>query len=134
MVAKAFKEVIINEKNQRNHIGMLTQVKVVLFAVISATSYYRFLSSTPFEIARGIYGHHAHAKMQAYTELIWHVRQCVHNEEARGVSIPRMHSSLLLFCRLVAIVIVLLYKHGCTRFYHLFIESNIMLKIDLTKT
>ena len=34
----------------------LTQVKAVLVAIISATSYYRFLGSTPFEITRGIYG------------------------------------------------------------------------------
>jgi len=37
------------KNNQRNHIETftyLTQVKAVLFAVISATSYYRFLGST----------------------------------------------------------------------------------------
>ena len=28
----------------------LTQIKAVLFAIISATSYYRFLGSTPLEI------------------------------------------------------------------------------------
>ena len=36
--------------NQQNRIGMfmyLTQVKVVLFAVFSHTSYYQFLGSTP---------------------------------------------------------------------------------------
>ena len=45
------------KNNQRNHTGMfmfLTQVKAVLFAIISATSYYWFLGSTPFEIALGI--------------------------------------------------------------------------------
>ena len=63
--------------NQQNHIGMflyLTQVKVVLFAVVSATSYYRFLGSTPFKIARGIYGQQPNytcATIQAYTESIW---------------------------------------------------------------
>ena len=31
-----------------------TQVKAVLFAVTSATSDYRFLGSTPFEVASGI--------------------------------------------------------------------------------
>jgi len=31
----------------------LIQVKVFLFAVILATSYYQFLGSTPFEIAHG---------------------------------------------------------------------------------
>ena len=47
------------KNNQRNHTGMfmfLTQVKAVLFAIISATSYYWFLGSTPFEIALGVYG------------------------------------------------------------------------------
>ena len=42
----------------------MTQVKVVLFAIIS---YYWFLGSTPFEIARGIYGqqiNYVHAKLQ----------------------------------------------------------------------
>ena len=82
------------KNNQRNHIGTviyLTQVKVVLFTVISATSYYLFLGSTPFEIACGIYGqqiNYVHAKIQAYTESIWHIWQHVHNEEAHGVSIP----------------------------------------------
>jgi len=52
----------------------LTQVKAILFAVISATSYYRFLGSTPFKIARGIYGQQPKypcATIQAYTESIW---------------------------------------------------------------
>ena len=77
------------KNNQRNHIGTflyLTQVKAVLFTVISATSYYQFLGSTPFEITLGIYGHqlkYMHAKMQAYAELSWHVCR-VHNEEVRG--------------------------------------------------
>jgi len=42
-------------KNQQNHVGTflyLRQIKVVLFVVISATSYYWFLGSTPFEITR----------------------------------------------------------------------------------
>jgi len=46
------------KNNQQNHIGMfmyLTQIKAVLFAIISAISYYRFLGSTPFEITHGIY-------------------------------------------------------------------------------
>ena len=46
----------------------LTQVKMFLFVVISATSYYQFLGSTPFEITRGIYTNYAHAKLQAYPE------------------------------------------------------------------
>ena len=71
------------KNNQQNHIGMfmyLTQVKAVLFAIISATSYYRFLGSTPFEITHGIYGqqiNYMHAKLQAYLESIWRVWQCI---------------------------------------------------------
>jgi len=45
------------KNNQQNHIGTflcLIQVKAILFVVISATSCYQFLGSTPFEIARGI--------------------------------------------------------------------------------
>jgi len=53
-VSRAFKDVKLNEKQQME--SYLTQVKVILFAIISATSYYRFRGSTPFEIARGIYG------------------------------------------------------------------------------
>jgi len=55
------------KNNQKNHIGSfmyLTQVKVVLFSV---TSYYWFLGSTPFEIARGIYDqqiNYLHVKLQ----------------------------------------------------------------------
>ena len=67
------------KNNQQNHIGMflyLTQVKAVLFTVISATSYYWFLGSTPFEITCDICGqqiNYMHVKMQAYAEAIWHV-------------------------------------------------------------
>ena len=87
------------KNNQQNHIGAfmcLTQVKAVLFTVISATSYYRFLDSTPFKIARGIYGqqiNYMHTKLQAYPESIWRVRQHVHNKEVCEVSIPWIHSS-----------------------------------------
>ena len=65
------------KNNQRNHIGMfmyLTQVKAALFVVISATSYFKFLGSTPFEITRGIYGqqiNYAHTKSQAYSNGIY---------------------------------------------------------------
>ena len=82
------------KNNQQNRTGTflyLTQVKEVLFTIISATSYYWFLGSTPIEIAHGIYGqqfNYEHENIQAYAELIWHVWQCVHNEEARRVSIP----------------------------------------------
>jgi len=51
--ARALKDIMVNENNQQNHIGTflyLTQVKAVLFTVISATSYYQFLGSTPLEI------------------------------------------------------------------------------------
>ena len=34
----------------------MIQVQAVLYAVISATSYYQFRGSTPFEITRGSYG------------------------------------------------------------------------------
>jgi len=56
-VAKAFTDIIVNENNQHNHIRTflyLIQVQAVLYAVISATSYYQFRGSTPFEIARGV--------------------------------------------------------------------------------
>ena len=58
------------KNNQQNLIGSfmyMTQVKVVLYAIISATSYYWFLGSTPFEITRGIYGqqiNYVHVKLQ----------------------------------------------------------------------
>jgi len=64
------------KNNQRNTFMYLTQVKAVHFAVISATSYYRFLGSTSFEIACGIYGqkiNYACAKLQVYLESIWRV-------------------------------------------------------------
>ena len=82
------------KNNQQNHIGTflyLTQVKAVLFIIISATSYCQFLSSGPFKIASGIYSqqlNYTHVKIQTYTESIWHVWQRVHNEEAHRVSIP----------------------------------------------
>ena len=45
------------QNNQHNQIRMflyLIQVQVILYAVISATSYYRFCASIPFEITRCI--------------------------------------------------------------------------------
>jgi len=48
----------------------LTQVKVVVFTVISVTLYYGFLGSAPFKIVHGIYSqqiNYAHA----YPESIW---------------------------------------------------------------
>jgi len=56
----------------------LTQIKAVLFAIISAISYYRFLGSTPFEITHGIYSqqiNYMNEKLQAYLESIWCVGQ-----------------------------------------------------------
>jgi len=55
----------------------LIQVQAVLYAVISATSYYQFRGSTHFEIARGSYSQQCncctprilYAKIQA--ESIW---------------------------------------------------------------
>ena len=55
--SKVAKAIYATKNNQQNHIGTflyLIQVKAILFVVISATSYYRFLGSTPFEITRGI--------------------------------------------------------------------------------
>ena len=88
-VSRAFKDVKLNEKQPTE--SYLTEVTVVLFAVVSATSYYRFLGSTPFEITRGIYDqqiNYVHAKLQVYLESIWHVWQRVHNKEAWGVIVP----------------------------------------------
>jgi len=52
----------------------LIQVQAVLYTIISATSYYRFRGSTPFEITRGSYGQQRklvlpYTKIQA--ESIW---------------------------------------------------------------
>ena len=69
----------------------LIQVKAVLFAITSATSYYWFLGFTPFEIACGIYCqqiNYAHVQLQVHLESVWRVWQRVHNQEVRGVSIP----------------------------------------------
>jgi len=56
----------------------LTQVKAVLSS-ISDSSYYRFLGSTPFKIAHGIYSqqiNYTHTRNYRHTqhlESIWHV-------------------------------------------------------------
>ena len=89
-VARAFKDVILNEKQPTEsywNVYVPDTSRGNSFRHISATSYYRFLGSIPFEIACGIYSqkiNYVHAKLQTYPELIWHVWQCVHNEEARG--------------------------------------------------
>ena len=76
-VARAFKDVIFNEKQPTESIGMflyLTQVKPVLFNVISATSYHRFLGSTPFKKRHVVFTisnstmYYAHTKIQVYAE------------------------------------------------------------------
>jgi len=72
------------KNNQHNHIRTflyLIQVQVVLYAVISATSYYRFRGSTPFEIARGSYA--TRTPMRENTGGI----DLATYGEARGVSI-----------------------------------------------
>ena len=69
------------KRNQHNHIGTfpyLIQVKVVLFAIISATSYYQFLGSTPFEFACSSYG-------QQLTHMKWN--RSGSDKEACGISI-----------------------------------------------
>jgi len=90
------------KNNQWNHIGMfmhLTQVKAVLFAIISATSYYRFLapplskSHVVFTVSKSTM---CTQITGIYLESIWCVWQHVHNEEARRVNIPGIHSIVLL--------------------------------------
>jgi len=50
-----FTDIIVsNQHNQIRTFLYLIQVQAVLYAIISATSYYQFLGSTPFKIARGI--------------------------------------------------------------------------------
>ena len=84
------------KNNQQNHIGTflyLTQIKAVLFAIISATSYYRFLDFTPFEIIMvfTVSNSTTCTRTRKY-RCMWinlHVWQpaSVHDEEAHGVSI-----------------------------------------------
>jgi len=45
----------------------LIQVQAVLYTGISATSYYRFCGSTPFEIAHGSYGQQCNLYSHTYT-------------------------------------------------------------------
>ena len=89
--AKAFTDVIVNENNQHNQIRTflyLIQVQTVLYAVISATSYYRFCGSTPFEshvvLARDLV-----MVSNSNTQKYRHKRSRSGNdEEACRVSIP----------------------------------------------
>jgi len=71
----------------------LTQVQAVLFTVISATSYYQFLGSTPlkshmvFTVSKST-TELLIPKLQASQESIWRVWKHGNNKEAREVSIP----------------------------------------------
>ena len=81
------KDVKLNEKQPTVsywNVMYLTRVKAFFFAIFSAASFYQFLGSTPFEIARDIYGQQI--------KSIWCVWKHVHNEEACGV---RIHSTCL---------------------------------------
>ena len=74
------------QHNQIRTLLHLIQVQAVLYAVISATAYYRFPGPTPYEIACGIstcpcYSQQLkYATIQEYAESIW--------QHAHGVSIP----------------------------------------------
>jgi len=74
-VAKVFKDIILNENNQQNHIGTfpyLIQVKAVLFTIISGTSYYQFFWLHYFEIEHGGYSQQlTYTKIQEYVDSIW---------------------------------------------------------------
>ena len=82
-----FEMLYSTKPNQHNHIGTFLypiQVKVVLFTTISATSYYQFLGSTPFEFTCSSYG-------QQLTYMKGN--RSGGDEEAWGISIPWIHSS-----------------------------------------
>ena len=65
---------------------MFLYLMAVPCAVISATSYYRFRGSTPFEIARGSYDQQRNSRtpIRENTDGI----DLSTYEEARGVSVP----------------------------------------------
>jgi len=70
------------KNNQHNHTRTflyLIQVQAVLYATISATSYYWFRGSTPFEIAHGSYGqqHNSYSHMRKYRQRSGNVRRGV---------------------------------------------------------
>ena len=75
MIAKAFKDIILDEKQSTEscwNISVPYTSQGSSFAIISATSHYKFLGSIPFEIACGSYGQQLkYVKMQGYTESIW---------------------------------------------------------------
>ena len=86
-VAKVFTDITLNKKHQCNHIGTflhLIQVKVVLFCVISATSYCCFLGSTPFKMV--VLVQQLKYAMQKY-RCTWTLAS-VSNEEVCGINIP----------------------------------------------
>ena len=79
-LVRAFADIILNTKNEHNNIRMflyLIQVKAVLFVVISATSYYRFLGYAHFVIAHGTIDR---------TSTAWHCTEAQH--KVHGVSTP----------------------------------------------
>jgi len=72
------------KNNQHNHTRTflyLIQVQAVLYAVLSATSYYRFLGSTPFEIAHGSYSQQCNLYSHMYT---WKYRRNRSGNVRRG--------------------------------------------------
>ena len=76
------------QNNQYNHSRTflyMIQVQAVLYAVISATSYYRFRGSTSFAIARGNYGEQCNS--YSYMQNTGGIDLATYGE-ARGVSIP----------------------------------------------
>jgi len=79
------------KNNQHVQIGTflnMIQVQAVLYAVISATSYYRFHGSSPFEIACGISTRPCYGQQLKYTKYRHMRSQSGNDKEARGVSIP----------------------------------------------
>ena len=72
------------KNNQRNHIGTFMYLTQVGSSFRCYFSYFLLSVSWlhPFRNHTWYYGqpiNYAHAKLQAYPELIWHVWQCVHN-------------------------------------------------------
>jgi len=88
------------KNNQQNHIGIflhLTQVKAVLLLLFQLLPIIGFLA-LPLSKLHVVF---TVSKSTTYTQkyrhmqnMIWHVWQCVHSEEARGLSI---HEYTLVF-------------------------------------
>ena len=103
-VARTFKMLKNNPKKKTNKgtFLYLTQVKAVLFAIISATSYYRFLRSTHFQDCTWYLRSALQLQLCAHENtgvcrINLACRQCVHNQEACRVSIPWIHSSFSVY-------------------------------------